>query len=440
LHEPGLYYKLEALHKEYSYHCLYIVQRLLILTTRSQFRMITTEMHVAAVESKRDRIILIDALRGYALMGLFLVHMVEYFELYWYAPPANTAPVTSWVFGLFGGKAYAMFALLFGVSFYIILKRNADRGVDFRGRFVWRVILLLIIGYLHGLIYSGDVLQVLAVAGLLLVPLWLAPSWVLLVISAVLLLQSTTFGFIAWMSSQDMSYAKPFYMTLQIPVYEFYAHGTLSQVLLANAVGGTLGKWSYMLESGRFANIIGLALLGFWLAKINFFTHVERYGKFYLPLLVVTAVAAIGCVFANHAFMTIPHPEEMDDAWAGIIEMVGNTLFAFTTVWLLIVIYQNAVMQRVLNLLAAPGRMTLSMYVGQSVLMVPVFYNFGAGAYRWMGQGYALLLAAVLWSLQVAFARWWLARYNYGPLEWCWRAATYGTTAISFRKWPHDSQ
>src|SRR5262245_60330071 len=107
------------------------------------------------------RIELVDALRGYALMGLFLIHMVEYYELYW----ANPLPsrVNSTMFFLFGGKAYAMFGLLFGVSFYILMEGQARRGVDFRARFVWRLMILLGLGYLHGLIYGGDILTVLAI-------------------------------------------------------------------------------------------------------------------------------------------------------------------------------------------------------------------------------------------------------------------------------------
>ena len=69
------------------------------------------------------RLVFVDALRGYALMGLFLIHMVEYFELYWLHP--EPGPVNTLMFALFGGKAYAIFALLFGLSFYIILDRQA---------------------------------------------------------------------------------------------------------------------------------------------------------------------------------------------------------------------------------------------------------------------------------------------------------------------------
>src|SRR3569833_1092844 len=111
-----------------------------------------------------ERIVLIDSLRGYALMGLFLIHMVEYFELYWDNPIPSR--VNTAAFFLFGAKSYAMFALLFGVSFFIIMDRQAGKGVDFRLRFIWRLMVLLGIGLLHSLIYSGDILQILAITGL----------------------------------------------------------------------------------------------------------------------------------------------------------------------------------------------------------------------------------------------------------------------------------
>jgi uncharacterized protein len=67
----------------------------------------------------KPRITLFDVLRGYALMGLFLIHMVEYYEVYWRQPTPGW--VNTGTFFMFGGKAYAMFALLFGVSFFIIM-------------------------------------------------------------------------------------------------------------------------------------------------------------------------------------------------------------------------------------------------------------------------------------------------------------------------------
>src|SRR5688572_7527864 len=111
-----------------------------------------------------QRIELVDALRGFALMGICLVHFMEYFELYW----INQDPtfLHNFIFFLFAGKAYAIFALMFGLSFFIIMDNQAKKGVNFSYRFAWRLVVLLAIGYIHTLYYLGDILSVLGVIGL----------------------------------------------------------------------------------------------------------------------------------------------------------------------------------------------------------------------------------------------------------------------------------
>ena len=103
-------------------------------------------------QASQSRIDIIDALRGSALLGILLVHAVEHFNFMRYPPnpPAwlqtlNTSTHDT-AFFLFGGKAYAVFALLFGLSFFLILDGAARRGVDFRWRFLWRLGVLAIIG------------------------------------------------------------------------------------------------------------------------------------------------------------------------------------------------------------------------------------------------------------------------------------------------------
>ena len=114
----------------------------------------------------------LDALRGFALFGIFIVHMPELFELYWAHPATDPLQVAvhDAVWLVFAGKAFALLALCFGVSFFIIMDRAARKGADFTWRFVWRLALLALFGLLHGLWYRGDVLEVLAVMGLFLLP------------------------------------------------------------------------------------------------------------------------------------------------------------------------------------------------------------------------------------------------------------------------------
>src|SRR3954470_18426722 len=100
------------------------------------------------------RIAAVDIVRGFALMALFLVHMMESYELYWSNPQPGPADT---VFLLFMGKSFSLLALCFGFSFFVLMDRAARRGEDFTARFAWRLTILLAIGFFHALVYRGDI-------------------------------------------------------------------------------------------------------------------------------------------------------------------------------------------------------------------------------------------------------------------------------------------
>ena len=107
---------------------------------------------------------------------------------------------------------------------------------------------------------------------------------------------------------------------------------------------------------------------------------------------------------------------------------------AWTTVSALIVIalWQSGAC-RLLRPLVPAGRMTLTFYVGQSLLFVPVFYGFGLGLHGEIGQARALALGVAAFAAQLLLAGWWMRHFRYGPLEYGWRAFTFTTTRIPFR-------
>lgn len=370
-------------------------------------------------------------------MGLFLIHMVEYFELYWHQP--EPGPVNTWTFFLFGGKAYAMFALLFGVSFFIIMESQARKGVDFGTRFLWRLAVLFALGFIHGLMYGGDILQILAVTGLILVPLYRVANTTLLAISLFFILQGPSlllFGYANLLG--ELSYDRPLHSLLHPAVFETYANGTFLEVLRTNLWDGQLAKWSFMIESGRIWNIIGLSLFGFLLARNDFFTDVERYKSTYAKAFIVALVLAGVCTLWAGEVAALANGAE--SAW-----IVGNVMNAYTNhTWIavsmlgLILLYHFTSAARILRLLAPCGRISLTIYVSQAFILVPFFYGYGAAAYSWIGQPLSLALGIVLWCLQVAFAHYWIKNYHYGPFEWLWRSATWLTTDVPFRRCEAD--
>ena len=110
------------------------------------------------------RLEVVDALRGFALFAIVLLHNLEHYNIF-YGDMARAewlqwldAKMTEIIYFLFAGKAYATFSLLFGFSFFIQMRNARKRGVDFRMRFAWRMLLLVGISQFHPLFYNGDIL------------------------------------------------------------------------------------------------------------------------------------------------------------------------------------------------------------------------------------------------------------------------------------------
>ncbi|MBQ5572667.1 MAG: DUF1624 domain-containing protein, partial [Bacteroidaceae bacterium] len=110
-----------------------------------------------------SRIDAADVLRGFAIAGIILIHFLEHMNFYSF-PELTKLDENVWdtIFFLFAGKMYAIFAILFGLSFFIQHDNQAQKGKDFRPRFVWRMVLLMLFGLLDLMFYNGDILFIYA--------------------------------------------------------------------------------------------------------------------------------------------------------------------------------------------------------------------------------------------------------------------------------------
>lgn len=130
---------------------------------------------VIVLKTEKSRIDAVDALRGFAVMAILLVHSLEHFifPVYPASSPAWLAAldegVFAVVFALFAGKAYATFALLFGFTFHLQYASRQSRGEDFGGRFLWRLLLLAGFATLNAAFFpAGDVLLLFSLVGVVL--------------------------------------------------------------------------------------------------------------------------------------------------------------------------------------------------------------------------------------------------------------------------------
>lgn len=380
------------------------------------------------------RIDMVDGLRGYALLGLFLVHCVERFELYWLEPqPGGWFDITM---ALFAGKSFAIFALLFGFSFATIMANERARGGDFTWRFAWRLALLFAIGTLHALIYRGDILQVLAAVGLIMIPFdRLRSDRALLVVALILFLQIPLLVR-AWGAAEGWGWA------LAAPVFfgdtglATLATGSFADTLAVNAGPGMAGKWSFYLETGRVVEVAALFLVGMLLQRRALFARASDLQGTWLAIALGGA-AVWGLVVLTEPYILPPAPE------AGGAPMERQAIEWFTGQWraLSAMAFQVAVfilawhspLRRLLATLVPAGRLTLTLYVGQSLVAAPLLYGYGLGWWDDMSHGEAVAWGVATFALQVAAAALWLRAFRYGPLEWLWRAATRTSLAVPMR-------
>ena len=387
-----------------------------------------------------QRIQAIDALRGFALAGIVLVHMVEQFV----GAPLPESAAASMSQGVadqlvdgvllifFRGKFYLLFSFLFGISFFIQMDRAAQKGKDFKGRFLWRLLILLLFGLAHSLLYRGDILTVYVVLGLFLPLFYSVPDRGLLAVALVLFLGAgrylsfLLFGDVQPFGGPELSPQSPY-------TAEYFAilkEGSFGEVLRDNAVNGLRAKMNFQFGVfGRAYTTFAFFLVGLWVGRRRIFAQADQHKKLIKRVLwfsvggLVVSVAGLAGVFSQ-----LPQPIAFS-SWGSMVglscyDLTNITMTGIIIAGFLLLFYRRE--RSVLQVFAPYGQMALSNYLAQSVIGTLIYYGWGLGYLAEIRNVHALILGVVVIAGQVLISRWWMHRYRYGPLEWAWRCATYG--------------
>jgi len=382
--------------------------------------------------SNKSRLLVIDALRGFAIVAIMLLHNLEHFDFY-HLPPhlpewmqSLDKGVWDTLFFLFASKSYSIFAMLFGLTFFIQSNNQRQKGNDFNGRFAWRLVLLFGFGMINSIFFQGDILTIYAVIGLLLIPLSYLNSKVLIGIAALMLLQPVEWGTLLHaIQNPDQKMLDPVSWTYFGKMHEYIPNSSMLDTVIGNLTNGKIAVILWNWENGRFFIILAMFLFGLVAGRNQLFVTSDQSNSFWKKTL-IGAVVAFGIFYPLRVFM----PDWIESA---AIERSALTIvspwadIALMLVWVsgIFLLFQKKSFNKILMIFAPLGRMSLTNYVMQSVIGSTLYYGYGFALYKYTGATYSFLIAIVLSILTGLFCHWWANNYKHGPLEGIWHKLTW---------------
>ena len=383
-------------------------------------------------DKPNTRIDVADILRGIAIGGIVLIHFIEHLNLYVFPEASNefwaTMNKSVWdtTFFLLAGKMYAIFAMLFGLSFYIQHDNQAQKGVDFRPRFAWRMVLLMLFGLFDLLFYNGDILFVYAACGFLVIPFIRASDKVIAWAAVIMLLQPVELAYMI-AGAIDPSIAP---MDVGIGRYwELLTYAQTDGSIIDVAKGGILYglpiNFGWALENGRLTQTVCFFLIGILLGRRRLFYNEGDNLVIWKRIL---TYACIGLAVMLPAYYLLPRATDVpciSHSLNVMLNMWKNFCMMMIIVSGVTLLYYTTSARECLIKIAPYGKMSLTNYLTQSIFGAMLFYNWGFGLYRHCGHTASILMGAAFIVLQYLFCRWWLRSHRRGPFEELWSRATW---------------
>ena len=390
--------------------------------------------------ASKNRIISLDILRGFALLGILIMNIISFSmpSAHYLNPMAegDLVGMDKWAFifsQLFANQKFmSLFSILFGAGVILMTSRMEAQGNNPANRHYFRNFWLLLFGLAHAyLLWSGDIL----------VPYALCAVWVFLfrkksakglfiwagVFFAVSFLLNLVFGLSmsSWPAEEIAAICADWLPTTEALAAETAAYQGSWLDQMAYRAPGAFAIETYIFLLGFGWHITGLMLVGMALYKTKVITG-ERSLSFYKRMVAIglglgLTIGIIGLIQNN------AHSWSCDYSFflGSQFNFLASLPMALAYIGIIMLLCKSSFVTQLQEWLAPVGRMAMTNYLMQSIIATFIFYGHGLGLYGTVGRAEQWLFILGIWVFQIITSRWWLKRFRFGPFEWLWRSLTY---------------
>ncbi len=388
--------------------------------------------HSASPITQNNRTVIVDIIRGFALFGVLIANLEGFIS---FALPESQAELltntaadkaTEHFASLFiEGKFITIFSMLFGYGFGMLMERVSQKGVHANLFFVRRMIILFLLALLHIAFWWGEILNVYAMAGLLM-----------------LLFRNVQTKNLIWLGLFLLFICGPFVQALKI-IFLPPADKELSASLAAyenNMLSGSLlsiakanykivwyifferwSQWRDVLEA------LGKFFLGYFIFRKGYLqddgANIILIKKIFRVALVVALLYLIKKTVVEIFYVT----------YEGKASSIIDYMFSNMGILSLSLVYCTSLIQlyhykknmKIFPALASVGMMSLTNYLSQTVFYCFFFYGFGLSMLGKMHMQWIIPLGLLVFALQIFISLFWIKHFLFGFAEWIWRMLSY---------------
>ena len=373
---------------------------------------------------QKDRTIIVDVIRGFALIGVLIANFTSYSNQQTPEPILHSisSPFDSSLMNInavfLEWKFFTLFSILFGYGFGLILESLTRKNINPVSFFIRRMMWLFVFGIIHTLFWTDDVLHLYAMSGILLLLFYKKSNRFILISSIIFMF---VVPFIVSFSMRNFPDA---FGDKELQQYYQNLKSGNILVVFRNNIEAYYRK--FILSGGDLHDIsqtLGRFLLGYYLLRLNLFNSIEAKKALFKKVAFFAAPIMIAYFILR--WLLIKDDVPLNEFVLSPLLSIG--IFSTTSFYvsMLVISYISFGKNKFFTSLEALGRMTLTNYLMVSAFLIILLYGIG---FNKLGElpMHTIWMYALGWLfVEIIFSTYWLKYFRYGPTEWIWRQLSY---------------